>query len=281
MLHRGCNRASGRAILGLMVAATLAVTMPVVPAAAEGFLDFLFGGSQRRPPPPPADHINRPDDFFRALFGDRRRGPRQGQESVRRSADPQAAPGPLAAPRPHAASGSRAAFCVRLCDGHYFPIPAQRNASAAARCSSFCPASKTKIFSGREIEYATAGDGQRYGDLPNAFVYRQHLVPGCTCNGKTATGLAPVSVDDDPTLQPGDIVATNSGFTVYSGHNRDRQAAFTPIDSARVSQSVRNQLADVKVTPQLPSAGDTSNPASQDDISSINSDLRRISAREP
>ena len=74
---------------------------------------------------------------------------------------------------------------MRLCDGRYFPIQARRNVSAAEQCNSFCPASATKIFAGGGIEHAVSGDGKRYADLPNAYLYRKRLVPGCTCNGKS------------------------------------------------------------------------------------------------
>ena len=41
----------------------------------------------------------------------------------------------------------------------------------------------------------------------NAFVYRQKIVPGCTCNGRDTFGLAPISIANDPTLRQGDIVS--------------------------------------------------------------------------
>ncbi len=55
-------------------------------------------------------------------------------------------------------------------------------------------------------------DGSRYSDLPNAFAYRQKMVGGCSCNGKTAFGLANIDVKTDPTLRQGDIVATAGGL---------------------------------------------------------------------
>ena len=39
-------------------------------------------------------------------------------------------------------------------------------------------------------------------------MYRQKIVEGCTCNGKDSFGLARIDVASDPTLRPGDIVAT-------------------------------------------------------------------------
>jgi hypothetical protein len=121
-------------------------------------------------------------------------------------------------------------------------------------CHSFCPASETQVFSGSGIERAVAHNGKRYSDLSNAFAYRKHLVAGCTCNGKAPEGLAHVSPQNDPTLRPGDIVATGSGLMAYESGGRHREASFTPVDQARVSKSVREQLAQVKVRRPLPAA---------------------------
>src|SRR3989449_7320662 len=120
--------------------------------------------------------------------------------------------------------GDGQAFCVRTCDGRYFPVTASDNASRAASCNSFCPASETKVFYGGSIDNATAENGKAYSELPNAFRYRNELVSGCTCNGKDQVGLAPVKIEDDPTLRKGDIVAGENGLLV-AGRSADRRGA--------------------------------------------------------
>lgn len=259
MSRRGCNWVCQKALVGFMIAAALAVTVPATPATAEGFFDFLFGGFRRRPPPPPPVSVDRPNELFRERAGPN--GRQEERESVRGTAGP------------------HAAYCVRLCDGRYFPIQGRRNTSAAEQCNAFCPASPTQIFSGNEIGRAKAGDGRRYVDLPNAYLYRKSVVAGCSCNGKDRVGLASVPVNDDPTLLPGDIVATNSGFTVYNGRDPQQQTAFTPIDSAKISKSLRDQLNDVKVTPRPSGVYAEPVPGAQGDASSIRSEQRRLSAR--
>ena len=82
----------------------------------------------------------------------------------------------------------------------------------AQACSSFCPASATKIYSGSSIEHAMSPEGKRYNELGTAFVYRDKLVPGCSCNGKDAFGLVTVDVASDPTVRAGDIIATADGL---------------------------------------------------------------------
>jgi 16S rRNA G966 N2-methylase RsmD len=109
------------------------------------------------------------------------------------------------------------AYCVRLCDGRYFPIQRHSGVSPAQTCSSFCPASATKIYNGSGIDHAVAPDGKRYSELATAFAYRKKIVPGCTCNGRDAFGLVTTPVADDPTLRAGDIVASKAGLMAYSG----------------------------------------------------------------
>jgi hypothetical protein len=103
------------------------------------------------------------------------------------------------------------AYCVRLCDGRYFPIQRHSGASSTQTCNSFCPASATKIYSGNGIDHAVAAHDKRYSELATAFAYRDKIIPSCTCNGSDAFGLVNTPVADDPTLRPGDIVATNAG----------------------------------------------------------------------
>lgn len=79
--------------------------------------------------------------------------------------------------------------CVRLCDGYYFPLSFAANPgnfeAENAMCQSRC-ASPAKLFYQSNALDDDAGemvaiDGQRYGDLPNAFRYRTELVPDCGC----------------------------------------------------------------------------------------------------
>jgi hypothetical protein len=226
---------------------------------AGGFLDFVFGGFRRPPPPPPPQQVNSPTEFFQSLFSEPRHS-----ESVRSSG-----------------GGGSGAYCVRMCDGRYFPLQSRRGASAAEQCHAVCPATETKVFSGgSDIDRAVASDGTHYSEIPNAFVYRKQFVSSCTCNGKTNYSLAHVPIANDPTLRPGDVVATNSGFTVYNGRDPGQQQAFTPIASANVSKGLRAELADTKVTPRaLPEAASTTGLA-PDTTSSIAADRRHLSARE-
>jgi hypothetical protein len=121
-------------------------------------------------------------------------------------------------------SGSSQAYCVRGCDGRYFPVAGSDAQSRAAACNGFCPASETKLVYGSNIDNAATESGKPYSELPNAFRYRNEIVPGCTCNGKDQIGLAPVKIENDPTLRKGDIVVSAAGLMVARG-GPDRRGA--------------------------------------------------------
>ena len=144
----------------------------------------------------------------------------------------------------YSGGGGGQAYCVRTCDGRYFPATASDNASRAASCNSLCPASETKLFYGSSIDTATAENGKSYSDLPNAFRYRNELVNGCTCNGKDQVGLASVKIENDPTLRKGDIVAGENGLLV-AGRSADKRGA--EVNFSPASEKVRAKYARVPV----------------------------------
>jgi hypothetical protein len=161
-------------------------------------------------------------DFFSALFGGLGGGSRG--PSIRLPFANEGGPlAPQSDSRPRYSGGGQA-YCVRTCDGRYFPITASDNQSKAASCNSFCPASDTKIVYGSSIDTAATETGKPYSDLPNAFRYRTELVAGCTCNGKDQIGLAPVKIENDPTLRKGDIVAGEGGLVV-ANRGADKRGA--------------------------------------------------------
>jgi Protein of unknown function (DUF2865) len=186
------------------LAALIGVLAAVGPASA-GILDFFFGQQRPQAQQPPGRTAPAPArlDFFGIPLGP---------------------PGATIELTP-GGSGQYAAYCVRLCDGRYFPMQGTIAHQSAQVCQNLCPASKTKVVFGTDIAYAAAADGVRYDQLPNAFAYRQKLVPGCSCNGKDF-GIANMRIEDDPTLVPGDIVSTKEGLMRYTGYSK---RMFTPI----------------------------------------------------
>ena len=161
------------------------------PASAQGFFERLFGGFQRafEPPRLPADisaysRAVRPADRAPNLAGAERRRARAGDGLLR-------------------------AHLRRL----FLPGAGACRHERRRSLPGFCPASETRIYPGRKIASAVANDGRRYADLPNAFPYRKtrrrlHLQrPRRLRSGACRPRLR------DPTLRPGDIVATETGWS--------------------------------------------------------------------
>lgn len=215
------------------LAAAAALTFGALqPASAQNIFEQIFSGLHRaREPAGLPTSLHAYADPVPSLFGAFR--PRH--------------------PEQRAAAGPASAYCVRTCDGHYFPVRAQPGMSAAQACHSFCPASQTRLYSGSNIDYATASDGSRYADLDTAYVFRQHLVAGCTCNGHDVFGLAHVDVNNDPTLKAGDVVATKNGLMAFTGARdgaKDKAGGFTPIADYRgFSAGYRETLSAMKIAP--------------------------------
>jgi hypothetical protein len=212
-----------------VAAALLISTVALAPrvASAEGLFDFFFGGAQKQQQqkaPPQAS-------FFADPFG---------------ANQPAAAP-----PRQVASGGSGPAFCVRSCDGRYFPL-ARGNATPVQMCQAFCPASPTKVFFGSTIDGASSATRERYADSENAYGFRKALRADCTCNGRDPAGLAPVDLALDNSLRTGDVIATTSGLVAYSGVKLGVNQApeFTPVASyPGLTADVRARLGEMKVAP--------------------------------
>ena len=151
---------------------------------------------------------------------------------------------------PGDAGGPHATYCVRLCDGRYFPLSAKGGSQSPQQmCSAMCPTAKTDVYSGSGIERAMSSSGKPYAALPNAFVYRDRLVNDCTCTGKDPTGVAQIDPQSDPTLRPGDIVVTKDGPVVFQGDRRSRKASdFVPAEEdKRLPQQVRQELSKIRI----------------------------------
>jgi Protein of unknown function (DUF2865) len=233
----------------VVAAGTLAGSLALMPGhvSAEGLFDMFFGGGQKqqaRQAPPQAS-------FFADPFGLNQQQQQQ------------------AAPAQHVA-GSGPAFCVRSCDGRYFPLTMRGNATPVAICQAFCPASATKVFYGSNIDGAASSTGERYADSENAFAYRKALRADCTCNGRSPFGLAPVDLALDTSLRTGDVIATTDGLVAYTGVRvgTNQAAEFTPVASyPGLTTEVRARLGEMKVAPvSAEMVGETVMPEASRDV---------------
>jgi hypothetical protein len=202
----------------------LLTVVPAAPAQARGILETLFGILSARPPSPPRGAIGHTE-------------PSADRSSVA---------------RPDGQAGRGIAYCVRLCDGRYFPLTGKDREMQADACTGLCPASATKIYWGSHAGPRVAEDGSHYEALPNAYVYRESLLPGCTCNGKTSYGLASMDTATDPTLRRGDIIATADGLKVYAGAARagSPPAELVPVENySRLPATIRRKFTTMRIAP--------------------------------
>jgi hypothetical protein len=145
-MHKGGKDLSLRAAAGVLAAGLLTLALPA-PAAAQGLFESFFGGLSRALSAP----IRQPAPIH--AFA-------EPSDRLERVINP---------PSQYVETGPAKAFCVRTCDGHYFPVRAHSGMSAAEACHAFCPASETRLYSGRAGAYrrrhrSDAAAGRRGGD---------------------------------------------------------------------------------------------------------------------
>ncbi|MGU9981334.1 DUF2865 domain-containing protein [Phreatobacter sp. HK31-P] len=123
--------------------------------------------------------------------------------------------------------GGARAFCVRTCDGYFFPAgPSTSGAARVAQqssCSAMCPGAEVAVYSvgnRGSIEDAVNARGQTYAALRTAFRFRQGLERTCSCQGLATAGLARLPITHDVTLRAGDVVVTETGVQVFRGAPR-------------------------------------------------------------
>jgi hypothetical protein len=240
----------------MLVAMVISGPVAFIPrmASAEGLFDFFFSPQKQQQRQAPAQA-----NFF---------------------ADPFGLNQPPAPPKPVATAGAGPAFCVRSCDGKYFPVSTRSGATPVQMCQAFCPASATKVFFGSSIDGASSAGGERYADSENAFAYRKALRADCTCNGRDPLGLAPVDLTLDTSLRPGDVIATSSGLVAYSGIRvgASQTAEFTPVASyPGLTADVRARLGELKVAPVV--AETVGNDAPLADVAPVTAVPKASSAR--
>jgi hypothetical protein len=213
----------------LAAVSTFTVVTPSAPAKAEGGFFGAIMHSLRRAIEP-RHHYEAPPNPVQEMFSEGR--------SAHASEE--------------GGGGSHVAYCVRTCDGRYFPIAKNESVTPAKMCQSMCPAAKTEIYSGSSINNAVSEKGAKYTSLASAFLYRDKLVDGCSCNAQRELGMASISYLNDPTLRAGDIVMTVNGPVVFKGApgKTHKTSDFVPVeDSKRISSRTKKQVIALKVLP--------------------------------
>jgi hypothetical protein len=193
-------RPAWRAIATLLIVA--AGVLSASPSGAEGFNRQGSSESLNRDAPPPESWA----------------APPLSEPVLRLTVRPN----PESKPEPERAPPQ--AYCVRLCDGYYFPLTATGDAVSSKKdlCSALCPGTSTEVYvrAGGEstMDNATGPNRKPYKSLANAYAYRAPAAPRCSC--QAAAGVPALALTNDPTLRSGDIVVTSKGVRVFAGASR-------------------------------------------------------------
>lgn len=153
--------------------------------------------------------------------------------------------------------GGPRAYCVRTCDGFFFPAgPALSSANGRQAqqfyCNQMCPNAEVLLYtveSSGSIEEAVGPNRQTYARLRTAFRFRNQLEAGCTCTGNATRGLASLPVTHDFTLRAGDVVVTEQGVRIFNGASRFpyRTADFVETRAyGRLPADVQRRVAEIQ-----------------------------------
>lgn len=213
-------------------AALLALGLLFAPApgrAEGGLLEFLFG-----PDPTPSQPQIAPQRARRDSAPARRVKSAVGELRFAKPKDGLPAGGGTGFASEPTAGG----FCVRTCDGYFFPLIKSTRATRQQSCEFACPSAPMEIYDGGTIESARNRKGQRYSALPVAFAFRERANSSCACNDpRSSQAFSEKTARNDPTLQSGDVIVENDGAFVYSG------ARLVPLSNASfMSTTLRDRL---------------------------------------
>ncbi|KAF2992156.1 DUF2865 domain-containing protein [Methylocystis sp. MJC1] len=188
--------------------------------AEAGLLEFLFGADPE-PAPQIAPQRTHPDST----------GRRRGVQGELRFGQPREGSG-------FASEPNAGGFCVRTCDGYFFPLIKSTRATRQQSCELACPSASMEVYDGAAIETARNSKGHRYSALPAAFAFRDKANSSCACNDpSTSQAFFEKTARNDPTLQSGDILVEETGAFVY------RSDKFVPLGNASfLSSTLRDRL---------------------------------------
>lgn len=126
------------------------------------------------------------------LWGDNDRGFWRDNDWGRASREPE--------PQPRL-GGTLRTWCVRRCDGYYFPISFSTTRDRLEYdnvvCQTLCPAGQAELFyhytHGQGPEQMRSLGDEAYTDLETAFNYRTSLSEACTCGRPNSPLYAPTA----------------------------------------------------------------------------------------
>ena len=181
--------------------------------------------------------------FFESLFGRRWSAVRSAYRRPIRTpfgAQPQ---------EPRTETGG-SVYCVRLCDGRFFPDPAPRRCDPGAGLQLVLPGEPDQDLPWQQHRPRGRAGRQALRRAEHRLrLSREDRRRAAPATARTRSGWSIRRSRNDPTLRPGDIVATKSGLMAYNG-GASADANFTPIASySGLSAELRRKLTETKITP--------------------------------
>ena len=152
---------------------------------------------------------------------------------------------------------SRMSYCVRTCDGYFFPVGNPDTGSLGAHeavCDRMCPAAETAVYvapaGSKGIEDAVDRKGARYESIRTAFNHRTQYDKACSCSGNGVGVGRNYSVMTDFTLRDGDYIMSREGIKVF--RNKDqfphRKDAFAKADLSKLGAAERKALESLEAS---------------------------------
>ena len=141
-------------------------------------------------------------------------------------------------------------FCVRTCDGYYFPQIKSGGTTKQQSCEHACPSAPMAVYEGSTIEAASSLTGEKYTSLPAAFSFRSNTTQNCSCSPQgRARSFSMRTLSEDPTLRTGDIVFGDRGAFVYQ-HSKLAPLERSFLLSPKTREKIRSLLVAGRTRPQ-------------------------------
>ncbi|MGX1097755.1 hypothetical protein ACSSVZ_001778 [Amorphus sp. MBR-141] len=113
--------------------------------------------------------------------------------------------------------GGMKTWCVRLCDGFYFPVSYSTSSSEYQRdlaiCQGRCPGADVSLYSHPSYmdpeDMVSTVSGERYTKLPTAFAYRTTVSGNCGCELQTPQVKSAGAEDTEADPSAGDAVVAD------------------------------------------------------------------------
>ena len=173
-----------RGVPTIFAAFAAAMLMTSLDVRAQDLFDFLFGPD--RPPP----HAAEPSRWAQQPHANPRWAPRphvrprvaaRARLRFARLVEPKASSASSSGESSFATTRSDG-FCVRTCDGYFFPLIKSEFVTRQQSCEYACPSAPMAVYEGSAIEQAQNHRGEKYKSLPTAFSFRDKVTQRCSCN---------------------------------------------------------------------------------------------------